>query len=118
MAERDAADEDDGFEPLAQDGDEGQGEEDEPPRSAVFIFVFVLAVDVLVLGSLERALELDSPFCACAVELEHREPHGEDDERGDEREDPFPELFGLRPEVGGFGEEYRYEGLSIRQNTY
>lgn len=56
-------------------------------------------------GLLEGRKELEPPFDAGPVHLEEGDTHDVDDEGGDEGEDAFPDLFGIRPEIGEFGVE-------------
>jgi hypothetical protein len=64
---------------------------------------------------LKRPLELDAPRRSGTIELEHRQAHGEDDERRDQREDALPELLGLGPQVGSLREPDGDEGCSDGQ---
>jgi hypothetical protein len=52
-------------------------------------------VDLVIKGG----AELDSPLDAGTVHLEESNTHEVDDDGGDEREDSFPDLLGLAPQV-------------------
>lgn len=97
---------DDRFKTLTQHSDKGQ-QKQRPlaPASFPLVPVRLGTSNGLALGLIESGSQLETPLDASAVHLEKGNAHEVDDDRGDERKDAFPDLFGLGPEVGQLGVE-------------
>jgi hypothetical protein len=61
--------------------------------------------DSLMLRFLKCRGKLDTPFDTRSIHLQEGDTHEVDDDTRNEREDAFPDLFGIRPQVGQFGVE-------------
>ena len=85
-----ATSEDDGLETLTENSDEGEEEQSVATGTPTALALCL---------SLESMCELDCPLGLGLFQTQEGNTHGENNERGDQVEGPFPDLLRLGPQV-------------------